>query len=97
MLSSYGLQRIVPDRIRGRIFAFDFALITLTFGISAVVTGVAANIYGPRPVATWLGVIGIAYAVVWTWLTTDVRRATMLDGCGGPPEEDYVQASLPIV
>ena len=23
MLSSYGLQKIVPDRIRGRIFAFD--------------------------------------------------------------------------
>ncbi len=36
-LSSYGLQRIVPDRIRGRIFSFDFAMITLTFTISALV------------------------------------------------------------
>src|SRR5207244_207436 len=30
VLSSYGLQRLVPDRIRGRVFAFDFALITLS-------------------------------------------------------------------
>ena len=94
-LSSYGLQRIVPDRIRGRIFAFDGALITLTFGISAVATGFAADLYGDRPVAAWLGAIGIAYAVAWTWLTTDVRRATMLDGCGGPPEEDYEIAPIP--
>jgi hypothetical protein len=26
------------------------------------------------------------------WLTTDVRRATMIDGCGGPPPEDDVSA-----
>lgn len=92
MLSSYGLQRIVPDRIRGRIFAFDLALITLTFAISSIATGVTAHVFGPRPVAVALGAIGIAYAVVWTWLTTDVRRATMLEGCGGPSESDYEQA-----
>ena len=90
-LSSYGLQRIVPDRIRGRIFAFDGALVTLTFGVSAVVTGLAADAFGARPVAVWLGVIGIAYAGVWAWLTTDVRRATLMEGCGGPPEEDYLE------
>ena len=45
-LSSYGLQRIVPDRIRGRVFAFDFALITLTLTVSALVTGWAAERYG---------------------------------------------------
>jgi MFS family permease len=85
-LSSYGLQRIVPDRIRGRIFAFDGALITLTFGVSSVLTGLLAAWFGARPVATGLGLIGIAYAVVWTTLTTGVRRATMFDGCG-PAEE----------
>ena len=35
MLSTYGLQRIVPDHIRGRIFAFDCALITLSLGVRA--------------------------------------------------------------
>ena len=82
MLSSYGLQRIVPDRIRGRIFAFDGALITLTFALSSLATGFLADRFGARPVATGLGLIGLAYAGVWTWLTTDVRRATMLEGCG---------------
>jgi MFS family permease len=87
MLSSYGLQRIVPDRIRGRIFAFDGALITATFAVSSVATGFLAVRFGARPVATGLGLIGLAYAGVWTWLTTDVRRATMLEGCGEAPPE----------
>jgi MFS family permease len=86
-LSSYGLQRIVPDRIRGRIFAFDGALITATFAASSVATGYLADVFGARPVATGLGLIGLAYAGVWTWLTTNVRRATMLDGCGRAPNE----------
>ncbi|HEV8563987.1 MAG TPA: MFS transporter [Actinomycetota bacterium] len=94
MLSSYGLQRIVPDRLRGRIFAFDLALITLTFAISSVVTGWTAELFGARRVAIALGVIGTAYAIVWTWLTTDVRRATMLEGCGAPPESEYEAARV---
>jgi len=86
MLSSYGLQRIVPDRIRGRIFAFDFMLVTLTFGVSSLVTGALSDAFGPKPTAVGLGVVGLAWAAIWTWLTTDVRRATTLEGCGAPPE-----------
>jgi MFS family permease len=92
-LSSYGLQRIVPDRIRGRIFAFDGALITATFAVSSVATGYLADLFGARPVATGLGLIGLAYAGVWTWLTTDVRRATMLDRPAGAT--DLTPASIP--
>jgi len=90
ILSSYGLQRVVPDRIRGRIFAFDAALITLTLTVSSLVTGWLATTWGARPTAVGLGAVAIAYAGVWTWLTTDVRRATMLDGCGPPPYEAEV-------
>jgi len=86
MLSSYGLQRIVPDRIRGRIFAFDFMFVTLTFGLSSVATGALVDAFGPKPTAVGLGLVGLAWAAVWTVLTTDVRRATMLEGCGAPPE-----------
>lgn len=89
-LSSYGLQRIVPDRIRGRIFSFDFMLVTLTFGLSSILTGWLADVFGPRATAFAMGAIAAAWALVWTWVTTDVRRATMLDGCGPAPELELV-------
>lgn len=89
MLSSYGLQKIVPDHIRGRIFAFDGMLVTLTFGISSVLTGWLAETLGPRTTSVAMGGIAVVWAAAWMWLTTDVRRATMLEGCGGPPPEAY--------
>ena len=81
MLSSYGLQKIVPDAIRGRIFAFDGMLVTLTFGISSLATGWLADTIGSRETAWLLGAIAVIWAGVWLWLTTDVRRATLADGC----------------
>jgi MFS family permease len=81
-LSSYGLQRIVPDRIRGRIFAFDGMLVTLTFGLSSLLTGWLAESFGPRVTAVGMGALAVGWAAVWSLLTTDVRRATMLEGCG---------------
>jgi MFS family permease len=85
-LSSYGLQRLVPDRIRGRIFAFDFTLITLSLTVSALVTAWAADRFGARPTVAVLGGVAVLWAAIWTWLTTDVRRATMRDGAGPAPE-----------
>jgi MFS family permease len=89
MLSSYGLQKIVPDHIRGRIFAFDGMLVTLTFGTSSLLTGWLAEVFTPSITAVIMGGIAVVWAAVWMWLTTDVRRATMLEGCGGPPPEAY--------
>jgi MFS family permease len=85
-LSSYGLQRVVPDRIRGRIFAFDGMLVTLTFGLSSLLTGWLADAVGARPTAIGMGAVAMLWAATWAWLTTDVRRATMLEGCGPAPE-----------
>jgi MFS family permease len=94
-LSSYGLQRIVPDRIRGRIFAFDAALITLTLTISSLATGWAARTFGAPRTATGLGLVALAWAAIWTWLTTDVRRATMMEGCGQAPQPELVAEDAP--
>jgi MFS family permease len=87
MLSTYGLQRIVPDHIRGRIFAFDGMLVTLTFGASSLVNGWLADRFGIRHTALGMGILAVSWAVIWTWLTTEVRRATMLEGCGAPPSD----------
>jgi MFS family permease len=95
MLSSYGLQKIVPDHIRGRIFAFDGMLVTLTFGASSLVTGWLAEALDAQVTAIVMGGVAVVWAAVWTWLTTDVRRATLMDGCGGPPPEAYGVTGLP--
>jgi MFS family permease len=89
-LSGYGLQRIVPDRIRGRIFAFDGMLVTLTFGISSILTGVLADAFGAPTTAIVMGAVALVWAIAWSWLTSDVRRATMLEGCGPAPELDLL-------
>jgi MFS family permease len=73
-LSTYGLQRIVPDRIRGRVFAFDFALVTMTLAASILVAGWAADRYDPRAVMAVLAAVALAYAVIWSALTTRIRR-----------------------
>jgi MFS family permease len=84
-LSSYGLQRVVPDRILGRIFSFDFALITLSLTVSALASGWAAQRFGPRPTVMVLGGVAVVWAGVWAWLTTDVRRAALANGYGPTP------------
>ena len=91
MLSSYGLQKIVPDHIRGRIFAFDGMLVTLTFGLSSLLTGWLADSFGAPGTAMGMGAIALVWAAAWSWLTSDVRRATMLDGCGEAPPEAEVE------
>jgi MFS family permease len=74
MLSTYGLQRIVPDRIRGRVFAFDFGLVTLSLSCSILVAGWAADHFGVRPVAAVLAGVALVYALLWSAATTSIRR-----------------------
>ena len=96
-LSTYGLQKIVPDHIRGRIFAFDGMLVTLTFGLSSLLTGWLADTQGARATALGMGGVAVVWAVAWSWFTTDVRRATMLEGCGdAPPEPETTPMTPPI-
>ena len=73
-LSTYGLQRIVPDRIRGRVFSFDFGLVTLTMAGSILLSGWAADHFGVRPVVTVVALVAVAWAVVWSTLTMSIRR-----------------------
>src|SRR5205807_8364142 len=48
-LSTYGLQAAVPDYIRGRVFAADFALVTVTMSLSLMASGALAEVTGSRP------------------------------------------------
>lgn len=74
-LSTYGLQILVPDRIRGRIFAFDEGFITLTIAGSATIAGIVASVLDVRLVMLGLSAVCLAYTAVWTMATRNVRRS----------------------
>jgi MFS family permease len=82
VLSSYGLQRLVPDHIRGRIFAFDFALITLSLGVSSLAAAWLADRIGPRPAVAIAGGIALLWAGIWWVLTRNVRRRPLFEADG---------------
>jgi MFS family permease len=75
-LSTYGLQKLVPDRIRGRVFAFDFALVTFSITVSNLIAGWAAEQWGPRPAIVGLAAVAMAYSAVW-WVGTRRIRAAL--------------------
>jgi predicted MFS family arabinose efflux permease len=86
VLSSYGLQRLVPDHIRGRIFAFDFALITLSLGVSSLLASALADDIGARPAVMIVAGIALVWAGIWWLLTRKVRRQPLFD----PASDDRV-------
>jgi MFS family permease len=98
-LSTYGLQVLVPDYIRGRVFAVDFALITLSLGISSLIASAIADSAGPRVAAFVLGGFAVGWAGAWWIFTRNVRRDTLRQGVEsagspadefGPPEPEAV-------
>jgi MFS family permease len=78
-LSTYGLQRIVPDHIRGRVFSFDFGLVTLSMSASILLGGWAADRFGVLVVIRTVGLLGIAWGLVWGLLTRNIRRGSSFD------------------
>ena len=95
MLSTYGLQVLVPDHIRGRIFGFDYMLITLSLSLSAVVASAVADQIGAPLTVTILGGVALAWSVAWFVLSRGVRR-TGLDGCA-EPEPDAGSEPVPAI
>ncbi len=78
-LSTYGLQRIVPDAMRGRVFSFDFGLATLSFSVSILLGGWVADQWGAlAAIGVLAGVSGL-WAVAWTSLTARIRRESSFE------------------
>lgn len=74
MLSTYGLQRAAPDVIRGRVFSFDYGLVTLTISASTIVAGILSEQLAPN-LAVWAMVALIAAAgAAWFVFTRPLRR-----------------------
>jgi MFS family permease len=76
ILSTYGLQRIVPDYVRGRVFSVDYMISTVVVATSQVTAGALADRADPRWVSFGLGSLVLLYAVGWLVATRPFRRAT---------------------
>lgn len=72
-LVTYSYQSIVPDRVLGRVFGFDGALITFTLSGSNALCGWLAGVYGVRSVMTGVGVLVAAYCLLLWVLTRRMR------------------------
>lgn len=72
--SSYGLQLLTEDQFRGRIFGFDFALVTLSMAVSTLVVGWAAEQIPIRPLLSILAVVGIIFGTAWGLFTKKYWR-----------------------
>jgi MFS family permease len=61
------LQQLLPDHVRGRVFAFEFAALTLTQAISTLWAGYATDQLGwsVQQVAASAGVAGVFTGVLW--------------------------------
>jgi hypothetical protein len=76
-LSSYGLQRSTPDRIRGRVFAVDFGLALAVASVSTLVAGWLTGQLGPLvALYVMLGVMALTVAVWFAWTRPIRHRGT---------------------
>jgi hypothetical protein len=73
-MTGYGLQQITPDRVRGRIMAFELGLVTLSMSVSLLAAGRAAEVVNPRTVVEVLSGLTVAYAAVWALATRRLWR-----------------------
>jgi MFS family permease len=82
-LSTYGIQAAVPDYIRGRVFAADFALVTVTMSLSLIASGALAGITGPRPPTLLLAGVSCLWGLAYLTLTRPLRQTGGGGGAGG--------------
>ena len=76
ILSTYGLQTVVPDSLRGRVFSADYTLATLVIAGSQVAFGLLSEVVPARELLALSGGLVLAYAGAW-WLAT--RRLRTLE------------------
>ncbi len=83
VFSAAFLQMIVPDRFRGRVFAFEFAMLTLTQSISVFAGGYMQDVLdlSVRQTTAVIGLVGVGVLIIWLLFHIQQRetvRTTML-------------------
>ncbi len=72
----YGLQRLTPDRLRGRILTIDFTLTRALMGASMLATGYLVTVANPRGVIAAEALALMICVVAWTLITHGFWRGS---------------------
>lgn len=83
VLSTFGLQVTTPDEVRGRVMSLDFGLATLAIGVSSILAGLAAEVFGLQRTAGGLMVMALVYGGGWLLWTRDLWRRDAPDPLTG--------------
>ena len=87
-LSTFGLQRAAPDEIRGRVFSFDYGLVTLSVAVSTLVSGYLAENFSPA-IAVWTMVSLVTIAgFAWFLFTRPIMRTPPPPSAPAPQSKD---------
>jgi MFS family permease len=73
------LHMLIPDRYRGRVFAFEFAMLTLTQSISTLAAGVLQDTVGWHVNQVTLAMAGLGTVVFIVWMGLHLRHRTALE------------------
>ncbi len=63
--STYGLQVLTPDKLRGRIAGFDYSLVFLMNTLSTLMIGYLATIYGVIFIFKFFPITGFIFGFLW--------------------------------
>ncbi|MBW3561964.1 MAG: MFS transporter [Actinobacteria bacterium] len=72
VLSTHGLQVTTPDHIRGRVMSLDFGLATLAIGVSSLLAGGVAELFGLTVASLLMAGLALIYGVTWLAWTRDL-------------------------
>jgi hypothetical protein len=86
-ISTYGLQREVPDWIRGRVFSADYGFVTLTMSLSSLAAGIASDRFGPVAATIGTSSAALVFAIVWGGLTWRLWRSDEVRAPGTPDRD----------
>jgi MFS family permease len=75
-MSNYALQTVVPDELRGRVFATDMMIATLAISVSTLFVGAIVDHVDPRVPVAICGAITLTYGVAWRLATRRLMRLT---------------------
>ena len=72
-LTTYGLQVLTPDELRGRIFAADASLVTLAMSLSLLFAGAISALIGVSATIAIIGAASLLWGLVFLFLTRALR------------------------